>query len=168
MLNDLASPETMKCGCSSGSGFHPPGRPGWHRPMAEMGHERSSPLAKPTARFRPGARDHFDVPLIACTVASKTSPPARPRRCRIRILASLRQGEPWPGRPAARRRRCSENGSRTRRARGRHHTMPRSRAAQCADLPVASTGVQVGAIFDVRALLTPPLAAERMVRLSTR
>jgi hypothetical protein len=28
------------------------------------------------------------------------------------------------------------------------------------------TGVQVGAIFDVRALLTPPLAAERMVRLS--
>ena len=30
------------------------------------------------------------------------------------------------------------------------------------------TGVQVGAIFDVRALLTPPLAAERMVRLSTR
>ena len=30
------------------------------------------------------------------------------------------------------------------------------------------TGVQVGAIFDVRALLTPPLAAERMVQLSTR
>ena len=30
------------------------------------------------------------------------------------------------------------------------------------------TGVQVGAIFDVRALLTPPLAVERMVRLSTR
>src|ERR1700730_12416252 len=29
------------------------------------------------------------------------------------------------------------------------------------------TGVQVGAIFDVRALLTPPLAAERMVRLSS-
>ena len=29
------------------------------------------------------------------------------------------------------------------------------------------TGVQVGAIFDVRALLTP-LAAERMVQLSTR
>ena len=28
------------------------------------------------------------------------------------------------------------------------------------------TGVQVGAIFDVRALLTPPLAAERMVQLS--
>jgi hypothetical protein len=28
------------------------------------------------------------------------------------------------------------------------------------------TGVQVGAIFDVRAFLTPPLAAERMVRLS--
>jgi hypothetical protein len=31
-----------------------------------------------------------------------------------------------------------------------------------------STGVQVGAIFDARALLTPPPAAERMVRLSTR
>jgi len=30
------------------------------------------------------------------------------------------------------------------------------------------TGVQVGAIFDVRALLTPPLGAERTVRLSTR
>jgi hypothetical protein len=30
------------------------------------------------------------------------------------------------------------------------------------------TGVQVEAIFDVRALLTPPLAAGRMVRLSTR
>ena len=29
------------------------------------------------------------------------------------------------------------------------------------------TGVQVGAIFDVRALLTPPLAAERMTRVST-
>src|SRR5215469_15904157 len=29
------------------------------------------------------------------------------------------------------------------------------------------TGVQVRAIFDVRALLTPPLAAERMVRLSS-
>src|ERR1700741_1721171 len=28
------------------------------------------------------------------------------------------------------------------------------------------TGVQVGAIFDLRALLTPPLAGERMVRLS--
>jgi hypothetical protein len=31
----------------------------------------------------------------------------------------------------------------------------------------SKTGVQVGAIFDVRALLTPPLAAERMVRLSS-
>ena len=30
------------------------------------------------------------------------------------------------------------------------------------------TGVQVGTIFDIRALLTPPLAAERMVRLCTR
>src|SRR6516225_570452 len=30
------------------------------------------------------------------------------------------------------------------------------------------TGVQVGAIFDVRTLLTPPLGAERTVRLSTR
>jgi hypothetical protein len=30
------------------------------------------------------------------------------------------------------------------------------------------TGVQVRAIFDVRALLTPPLGAERTVRLSTR
>ena len=30
------------------------------------------------------------------------------------------------------------------------------------------TGVEVGVIFDVRALLTPPLVAERMVRLSTR
>ena len=31
----------------------------------------------------------------------------------------------------------------------------------------SKTGVQVGAIFEVRALLTPPLAAERMVRLSS-
>jgi len=30
------------------------------------------------------------------------------------------------------------------------------------------TGVQVGAIFDVRALLTPPLAGQRMVRLSSK
>jgi hypothetical protein len=29
------------------------------------------------------------------------------------------------------------------------------------------TGVQAAAIFDVRALLTPPLAAERMIRLSS-
>jgi hypothetical protein len=29
------------------------------------------------------------------------------------------------------------------------------------------TGVQAGAIFDVRALPTPPLAAERMIRLSS-
>jgi hypothetical protein len=54
------------------------------------------------------------------------------------------------------------------RARGCQHTMPRSRAARCADLPISSTGVQVGAILDVRALLTPPLAAEGMFRLSTR
>ena len=30
------------------------------------------------------------------------------------------------------------------------------------------TGVQAAAIFDVRALLTPPLAAERMIRLSSK
>jgi len=43
-----------------------------------------------------------------------------------------------------------------------------SQPARGPDLPVSTYGVQVGAIFDVRALLTPPLAAERMVRLSTR
>src|SRR3984893_9467322 len=31
-------------------------------------------------------------------------------------------------------------------------------AARCADLLIATTGVQAAAIFDVRALLTPPLA----------
>ena len=42
-------------------------------------------------------------------------------------------------------------------------------AARCAGLPIArGTGVRVGAIFDVRALLTPPLEAELIVRLSTR
>jgi hypothetical protein len=30
------------------------------------------------------------------------------------------------------------------------------------------TGVRVGALFDLRALLMPPLAAERIVRLSAR
>ena len=47
------------------------------------------------------------------------------------------------------------------------HTMRRSPAARCADLLMRGTGVQAGAIFDVRALPTPPLAAERMIRLSS-
>jgi len=38
-----------------------------------------------------------------------------------------------------------------------------SQPARCPDLPVSTCRVQVGAIFDVRALLTPPLAAECMV-----
>jgi len=36
-----------------------------------------------------------------------------------------------------------------------------------ADYRFQCTGVQVGAIFDDRALLTPRLAAQRMVRLSS-
>jgi len=43
-----------------------------------------------------------------------------------------------------------------------------SQPARCPDLPVSTYRCQVGAIFDVRAMLTPPLAAERIVRLSTR
>jgi hypothetical protein len=42
-----------------------------------------------------------------------------------------------------------------------------SEPARCPDLPVSTYRCSGRAIFDVRALLTP-LAAERMVRLSTR
>jgi hypothetical protein len=47
------------------------------------------------------------------------------------------------------------------------HTMRRSPAARCADLLIARYRCSAGTIFDVRALLTPPLAAERMIRLSS-
>ena len=43
-----------------------------------------------------------------------------------------------------------------------------SQPARCPDLPVSTCRCSGRAIFDFRALLTPPLAAERMVRLSTR
>jgi hypothetical protein len=132
--------------------------------MAAKGHERSSPLAKPTARFR--ARDHFDVPLIACTpapVARKTQSAGTRRRCRIRILASLaiRRAVALP--------RGGGDAQRTVRGHRAHAgaTIRCLAAGRRCVLTCLSrgTGVQVGATFDV---VTPPLAAERMVRLSTQ
>ena len=48
------------------------------------------------------------------------------------------------------------------------HMMRRSPAARCADLLIARYRLFRVAIFDVRALPTPPLAAERMIRLLDR
>jgi hypothetical protein len=131
---------------------------------AGMGHERSSPLTKPTARFR-GARDHFDVPhcLHRCEQdQSARTPPA----------LSDKDFGLAPIRRAVARPRGGGDAQRTVRGHRAHAgvTIRCLAAGRRGVLTCLSrgTGVQVGAIFDVRALLTPPLAAERMVRLSTR
>jgi len=47
-------------------------------------------------------------------------------------------------------------------------TQPLNSAADPSIVSYRGVRVRVGAIFDVRALLMPPLAAERIVRVSTR
>jgi hypothetical protein len=122
--------------------------------VTASGHELLSPLAKPPARFRPGSQHYFDVPLIACTLhplsrCKQDQSAGTPRRCRIRILASLAIRRPVA--PA-----------------GEEEAMPRERFEDTARMRVPmlydalqpgggcvltclsrGTGVPVGATFDV-------------------
>ena len=100
-----------------------------------------------------GLQDYFDVPLIACM----------PARVRARLLASvaIRQAVAPREEEAMLREQFEDTAQRV------PHTMRRSPAARCADLLIARYRCSGRGDLDVRALLTPPLAAERMIRLSS-